>query len=76
MNNSPQSRLAEIQAKTGLGQTALAALLGVSQATVNRIINGQMDCRGSTLSAIQSLHAKVSRKRKAKGAVQAGSGNV
>lgn len=65
MNKSPQTQLAEIQA-SGLGQVAVATLLGVSQATVSRIINGQSDCRGSTLTAIQQLHASVFRKRKPK----------
>jgi predicted transcriptional regulator len=66
MNKSPQTQLAEIQANFGLGQTALAVLLGVTQPTVSRILSGRADCRGSTLVAIQQLHKKLHRKRQQK----------
>lgn len=65
MNKSPQTLLAEIQANSGLGQCALATLLGIAQPTVSRILNGKADCRGSTLTAIQQLHRKTKRKKTA-----------
>jgi predicted transcriptional regulator len=63
MNKSPQTLLAEIQANSGLGQCALATLLGIAQPTVSRILSGKADSRGSTLTAIQQLHKKVRRKK-------------
>ncbi|MNK63111.1 hypothetical protein D3C87_823180 [compost metagenome] len=71
MNKSPQTLLAEIQANSGLGQTALATLLGIAQPTVSRILSGRVDCRGSTLTAIQQLHKKF-RRRQQQAAVNGG----
>lgn len=59
MDKSHQAKLAEIKAHTGLSEVALAQRLGVSQPTVNRILNGQGDCKGSTLVAIDHLYAEV-----------------
>lgn len=59
MDKSHQAKLAEIKAHTGLSEVALAQRLGVSQPTVNRILNGQVDCKGSTLVAIDHLYAEV-----------------
>jgi hypothetical protein len=55
----PTQLLAEIKSLTGLGETALAARLGVSQPTVNRILNGQMECKAKTLIALQSWRAEL-----------------
>jgi predicted transcriptional regulator len=44
-------------------QKALAKRLRVSQPTVNRILKGQPDCKGATLTAIVALHAEVATQR-------------
>lgn len=59
MDKTHQAKLAEIKARMGLSEVALARKLGVSQPTVNRILKGQADCKGSTLVAIDQLHASV-----------------
>ncbi|MFY2843598.1 helix-turn-helix domain-containing protein [Achromobacter ruhlandii] len=59
MNTSPKFLLEEIQAAHGWGQTAIAEKLGISQATLSRIMNELVDCRASTLAAILKLHAEV-----------------
>jgi len=51
--------LREIKASTSWSETRIAQELGTSQATVNRILNGQVDCKGKTLRAIADLHASV-----------------
>ncbi|WP_414016442.1 helix-turn-helix domain-containing protein [Burkholderia stagnalis] len=51
--------LLEVHAATKLTQKELASGLSVSQPTVNRILNGQGDCRGTTLSAIIALHSRL-----------------
>ena len=61
----PQTLLSEIQSATGWSQPRIAAELKVSQPTVNRLLNRQLDCRGSTLTAINALHRKhVSQSKK------------
>lgn len=50
--------LLEVRAAVSLSQKELAADLHVSQPTVNRILNGQADCKGTTLSAIIALHRR------------------
>ncbi|CAN7303550.1 helix-turn-helix transcriptional regulator [Cupriavidus necator] len=59
MDKTHQAKLVEIKARTSLSEVALAQRLGVSQPTVNRIRNGQGDCKGSTLIAIDQLYAEV-----------------
>lgn len=51
--------LVEIKAATGLGEIALAKRLEISQPTVNRILNKQVDCKGTTLIKILRLHEEV-----------------
>lgn len=55
---TPTDLLAEIKAATSLGEIGLAKRLGVSQPTVNRILNGA-GCNSKALLAIQQLHAEV-----------------
>jgi len=59
MDKAHQVKLAGIKAHTGMSEVAIALRLGVSQPTVNRILNGQSDCKGSTLIAIDQLSAEV-----------------
>ncbi|CAB3730636.1 hypothetical protein [Paraburkholderia rhynchosiae] len=49
---TPSQLLAEIKALTKLGEKAIGDRIGCSQPTVNRILNGQSDCKSSTLMAI------------------------
>jgi predicted transcriptional regulator len=51
--------LKEIKAKTGWSEPRIALEIKVSQPTVNRILNGQDDCKGSTFRAIIDLHAQL-----------------
>ena len=59
MNTTPAQMLNEIKSITGLGEIALAEKLGVSQPTVNRILNGQPDCKGKTLQSIASMYQQA-----------------
>ncbi len=65
--NTPTARqmLKEIKSALGLGEIALAEKLGTSQPTVNRILNGQPDCKGTTLQAIVRLYEQVVSQRAA-----------
>jgi transcriptional regulator with XRE-family HTH domain len=51
--------LREIKQATQWSELRIAQELGTSQPTVNRILNGQVDCKGKTLRAIADLHASV-----------------
>lgn len=64
MNKDISRLLNEAKAETGWSETDLAAKTGVSQPTINRILNGQQDCKGSTWAAIEALHKSVFSKRK------------
>jgi predicted transcriptional regulator len=55
----PQQLLAEIKAKTGLGEKAIGERIGCSQPTVNRILNGHSDCKSSLLIAILQWHGEL-----------------
>ncbi|PRD90453.1 hypothetical protein C6P76_04100 [Burkholderia multivorans] len=55
----PRELLAEIKQATKEGEIALAKRLGISQPTVNRLLNGQVDCSSRTLRAIQRVHAEI-----------------
>ncbi|MCA8251794.1 helix-turn-helix transcriptional regulator [Burkholderia sp. AU31624] len=55
----PSELLAEIKQTTKEGEIALAKRLGISQPTVNRLLNGQVDCSSKTLRAIQRVHAEI-----------------
>ncbi|CAG9177647.1 helix-turn-helix domain-containing protein [Cupriavidus pampae] len=59
MDKTHQVKLAELKAHTGMSEVALSRHLQISQPTVNRILNGQGDCKGSTLVAIDRMHAEV-----------------
>ncbi len=54
--------LADIRAVTGWSQPHIARMLGVSQPTVNRILNGQGACKSTTWTAITQLHREVCRR--------------
>ncbi|MBH2071701.1 hypothetical protein [Janthinobacterium lividum] len=56
MDKDISTLLREIKAITTWSEPKIAAELGTSQPTVNRILNGQLDCKGSTLRAIIELH--------------------
>lgn len=45
--------------RPGLGEIALAEKLGISQPTVNRILNGQPECKGKTFQKISELPRQV-----------------
>lgn len=51
--------LQEIKAGTNWSEPRIASEIGTSQPTVNRILNGQLDCKVSTLRAIEDLHKRV-----------------
>ncbi len=57
MDKDISTLLREIKTLTQLSEQCIAAALGTSQPTVNRILKGQTDCKGRTLKAIQALHA-------------------
>jgi predicted transcriptional regulator len=56
MDKNISTLLTEIKDATGWSEVKIATELGTSQPTVNRILNGQVDCKGSTLRAISDLH--------------------
>jgi len=62
MDKDIQTMLQEIKAKTGWSEPRLAQEIGVSQPTVNRILNGQIDCKVKTLRAIEGLHSAGTKK--------------
>lgn len=59
MDKNISTLLSEIKTRTRLSEPVIAQKLGISQPTVNRILNGQADCKGKTLRSIQSLHHEV-----------------
>lgn len=58
MDKDISTLLREIKAKTGWSEPRLATELGTAQSTVNRILNGQSDCKMSTFRAITELHKR------------------
>lgn len=66
MNKNISTLLKEIKLETGWGEVRIAAELKVSQPTVNRILKGQQECKGSTLKAIEDLHKRACCKALAK----------
>ena len=68
MDKEIDTLLQELKAKKSWSEHRLALEIGTSQPTVNRILNGQRDCKGSTFRAIQQLHSKTFAKRKARSA--------
>lgn len=67
---TPSELLTEIKANTKLGEIALSKLLGISQPTVNRILNGK-NCSSTALLAIQRVHAEMDKHVRADVAEQA-----
>jgi len=59
MEKEISNLLREIKTKTGWSEPHIAQKLGTSQPTVNRILNGQDECKSSTYKAIRSLHQQV-----------------
>lgn len=59
MDKNISALLREIKDATGWTEPRIASEIGTSQPTVNRILNGQLDCKGSTLRAIVDLHREV-----------------
>ncbi|MFJ3048533.1 helix-turn-helix transcriptional regulator [Herbaspirillum chlorophenolicum] len=51
--------LKEIKVATGWSEPALAREIGTSQPTVNRILNGQEECKATTYRAICDLHERT-----------------
>lgn len=59
MDKDTATLLREIKDASRWGETRIAEELGTSQATVNRILNGQPDCKSSTFRAIEALHQAI-----------------
>ena len=59
MNTPSQKLLLEIKGATGWSEPKIAAEIGTSQATVNRLLNGQPGCQVSTYLAIESLAKRL-----------------
>ena len=58
MDKNISTLLREIKAATGWSEPVIASKLNTSQPTVNRILKGQADCKGTTYRAILDLHCK------------------
>jgi transcriptional regulator with XRE-family HTH domain len=56
MDKDISTLLREIKEATRWSEPRIAAELGTSQPTVNRILNGQADCKATTYRAITLLH--------------------
>ena len=59
MDKPSSTLLREIKTATGWSEPRIALEIGTSQPTVNRILNGQDDCKVSTWRAIVELHKRV-----------------
>lgn len=59
MDKDTATLLREIKDATNWSETKIAEELGTTQPTVNRILNGQPDCKGSTFRAIELLHQAI-----------------
>jgi hypothetical protein len=59
MDKDIATLLREIKSTTDWSEPRIAAEIGTSQPTVNRILNVQRDCKGATLCSIIDLHARV-----------------
>ncbi len=59
MDKSISTLLREIKDASHWSEPRIATEIGTSQPTVNRILNGQAECKGKTLRAITALHATV-----------------
>jgi transcriptional regulator with XRE-family HTH domain len=56
MDKDISTLLREIKAATRWSEPQIATEIKTAQSTVNRILNGQEDCKASTLRAITKLH--------------------
>lgn len=72
MDKNISTLLGEVKAATKWSEHRLAEELGTSQPTVNRILNGQDECKGSTFRAITDLHARQCLSKAAKRRRRAG----
>jgi predicted transcriptional regulator len=63
MDNHTSTLLREIKVATQWSEPRIASEIGVSQATINRILHDLVDCKTSTTRAITALHKRVCRKR-------------
>lgn len=59
MNTYIADLLEEIRGQTKWPEVRIAQEAGVSQPTINRIRNGQPDCKGKTIVRITELHKRV-----------------
>lgn len=59
MDKDIATLLREIKSATDWSEPRMAVELGTSQPTVNRILNGQPDCKGSLFRSIVELHGRV-----------------
>jgi predicted transcriptional regulator len=59
MDKDIATLLREIKSATAWSEPRIASELGTSQPTVNRILNGQSDCKVATFRAIVDLYQKV-----------------
>lgn len=57
MEKDISTLLRDIKDATGWTETRIATALGATQPTVNRILNGQAECKIATFHAICALHA-------------------
>jgi predicted transcriptional regulator len=66
MDMDISTMLREIKAAMGCGQPTLAHKLRTSQPTINRILNGQTECRSGLYSRISALYSEVVRQGRRK----------
>jgi transcriptional regulator with XRE-family HTH domain len=59
MNTPAQELLLKIREQTGWTEPRIAAEIKTSQATVNRILRGQLGCQASTYLAIEGLATRL-----------------
>jgi predicted transcriptional regulator len=59
MTETPQTVLQEIKAETGWSEPRIAREIGTSQPTINRLMNGQPECKASTWRAMCDLRDRV-----------------
>lgn len=59
MDKQISTLLREVKEVTGWSEPRIAEEIGTSQPTVNRILNGQDECKTRTLRAIEALHSRV-----------------
>jgi transcriptional regulator with XRE-family HTH domain len=70
MDKDISTQLREVKDATGWTETHLALELGTTQPTVNRILNGQAECKIATYNAIAKLHVEKCRHSERRSHVQ------